>query len=364
MLAGQRRAQRALRHHPWVRPEIRYARNGGVHLAYQVIGEGPTDLVLVLGFVSHLEASWEEPHLASFLRHLASFTRLVVFDKRGCGMSDPVTQSPSVEERLADLDAVMDAAGSPRAALLGTSEGGGVALRFAASRPERVSALITFGSFARALRAPGYPWGWTDKEFEANLGELEATWLEGAELRNPSLRGDERHRRWFTRYLRLSASPGTLRDLMRANIAGDLRATLPGLRTPTLILHRVGDPWVNVEHARYLAARIPTARLVELNGVDHWPWIGDAEGVLAEVESFLTGARPRPTRRARFGREALTKREREMVRLTVEGYNAPEIAKLLFVSERTVETHLAHARSKLGVASRLELVREAERLGV
>jgi DNA-binding CsgD family transcriptional regulator len=227
-----------------------------------------------------------------------------------------------------------------------------------------VRAVVTFGAFARALRGPDYPWGWTEPEFAAILAELEATWLEGAELRNPSLRGDERYRDWFTRYLRLAASPGVLGDLMRANAAGDLRPVLADVRQPALILHRTGDPWVSAEHARYLATHLPAARLVELDGVDHWPWIGDAEAVLAEIETFLTGARPRSTRRPRFGPAALTRREREVVRLTVAGYTAPEIADALALGERTVETHLAHARGKLGVASRLELVREAERLGV
>ncbi|HET8625988.1 MAG TPA: alpha/beta fold hydrolase [Thermomicrobiales bacterium] len=344
-------------------PEVRYARNGRVNLAYQVVGDGPIDLVLVLGFVSHLDASWEEPRLAGFLRHLASFSRLILFDKRGCGMSDVVSQPPTIDERLGDLAAVMDAAGSRRAALFGTSEGGGVALRFAAAHPERVRAVVTFGAFARALRGAGYPWGWSDEEFRALLAELETIWLEGAELRNPTLRHDARYRRWFVRYLRLAASPGMLRDLMTANAGGDLRPLLPRLRQPALILHRVGDPWVGVDHARYLAAHIPAARLVELGGVDHWPWIGDAEEVLGQVESFLLGTKPE-ARRPRFGPEALTKREREVVRLTAQGYTAPEIARLLVVSERTVETHLAHAYAKLGVASRLALLREAERLGL
>jgi pimeloyl-ACP methyl ester carboxylesterase/DNA-binding CsgD family transcriptional regulator len=347
-----------------VRPEVRYARNGDVSLAYQVVGEGPADLVLVLGFVSHLEASWEEPRLASFLRRLASFNRLVVFDKRGCGMSDPALEPPTFEDRLSDLRAVMDAAGVERASLFGTSEGGGVAIRFAVARPQRVASVVAFGSFARALRTPDYPWGWSDGQFEDILSEIETTWLQGAELRNPSLQHDERYRRWFTRYLRLAASPGMLRDLMRANAAGDLRPVLPQVQQPTLVLHRRGDVWVKVEHGRYLASQIPNARLVELEGADHWPWIGDAEPVLAEVQAFLTGTRPRHTRRPRFGLEALTPRERQMVRLTVEGRTAPDIARLLFVSERTVETHLARARSKLGVASRLELIRAAEALGV
>jgi pimeloyl-ACP methyl ester carboxylesterase/DNA-binding CsgD family transcriptional regulator len=344
--------------------QTHYARNGDISLAYQVIGDGPIDLVLVLGFVSHLEASWEEPRLAAFLRRLASFTRLIVFDKRGCGMSDPVKEPPTAQDRLDDLAAVLDAARSRRAVLFGTSEGGGVAIRFAACCSDRVTALITFGSFARALRAPDYAWGWTDAEFAAILDELQATWLEGAELRNPSLRGDDRYRDWFTRYLRLSASPGMLADIMRANAAGDLRLVLVQVRHPALVLHRVDDPWVSVGHARYLAGHIPRAKLVELKGADHWPWIGDAETVLAEIETFVTGTRPKPSRRPRFGPAALTKRERELVRLTVEGYTAPEIAQALSIGERTVETHLAHARSKLGVATRLQLVREAEKLGI
>lgn len=346
------------------RLEPRYARNGEVSLAYQVIGEGSHDLVLVLGFVSHLEAAWEEPRLAAFLRRLASFSRLLVFDKRGCGMSDPALKPTRFEDRLADLESVMDAAGMPNAVLFGTSEGGGVALRMAAARPERVQSVITFGSFARVLQAPDYAMGWSEAEFQAILGEVERSWLQGAELRNPSLQNDERHSRWFSRYLRLAASPGMLRDLMESNAAGDHRPILPQVQQPVLVTHRRDDVWVSIEHARYLADHLPNARLAELHGADHWPWIGNSEPVLAEVQTFVTGTRTRSARRPLFGPEALTPREREMVRLAVEGRTAPEIASLLSLSERTVETHLTRARSKLGAASRLELIREAEALGI
>ncbi|HET8627902.1 MAG TPA: LuxR C-terminal-related transcriptional regulator [Thermomicrobiales bacterium] len=188
--------------------------------------------------------------------------------------------------------------------------------------------------------------------------------MDSAELRNPSLRGDDTFRRWFIRFLRLAASPGVLADLLRMNAGLDIRPVLPRIRQPALILHRVGDPWVAVEHARYLAAHIPGARLVELAGIDHWPWIGDADALLDEVERFLTGAPPRAGRRPSLGPEALTRRERDVVRLAAEGHTAPQIGHLLGIGERTVETHLASAYAKLGVASKLELVRRAADLDV
>ncbi len=314
------------------------------------------------GFVSHVEAAWEEPRLARFLRRLASFSRLIVFDKRGTGMSDPVAGLPTQQERLDDVRAVTDAAGSERAAIFAVSEGGPICALFAATYPDRVSKLVMFGAFAKVLRSSDFPWGWSEEFFEKFVAGLEASWADGAELRNPSLRGDERYRRWFAHYLRLSASPGMVRDRMQMNAKIDIRPVLASLATPVLLLHRTSEPWVNVGQSRYMAAHIPGAKLIELDGVDHWPWIGDSERLLDEVEEFLTGTRPKPSTRATRAGGALTSREKDVVRLAIEGYSAPQIGRKLFISERTVETHLANAYAKLGVESRFELIRRAGKL--
>lgn len=233
---------------------------------------------------------------------------------------------------------------------------------FAATYPERTMALVTFGAFAKVLSSPDYPIGWTDEAFQRLMAEMEATWAEGAEMRNPTIRGDDPYHRWFTRYLRMSASPGMVRALMQMNAKVDIRSVLPALRLPLLMLHRTADAWVSVEQARYLAAHIPAARLIEIEGVDHWPWIGDADRILDEVEEFLTGAPAKaPNKRVR-GPESLTSREREVARMAAQGCSAPQIGRLLFISERTVETHLANAYIKLGLESKLELVRRAAEL--
>jgi len=350
-----------------VLPETRYAKSGDLSIAYQVIGTGPFDLLLVHGFVSHLEVAWEEPHLAHFLNRLASFSRLILFDKRGTGLSDPVSEPPSFAQRMDDIRAVLDAAGSERAALFGISEGGPLSIVFACTSPERTTALIAYGSYARWLRDKDYPWGRTPEQFKDFLAGIDRAWETGEwwTQHNPTALADERYRKWWARYLRAAASPGMAKALVMMNSQIDVRDILPGVHVPTLILHRREEKWFDVGNARYLARRIPGAQLVELPGIDHVPWVGDAEPVLKEVELFLTGAQHRP-RGAAFGigAQALTRREREIVRMAIDGQTALAIARRLYISERTVETHLANAYVKLGVQSRLELARRASELGI
>jgi pimeloyl-ACP methyl ester carboxylesterase len=350
-----------------VRAETKYAKSGNLSIAYQVVGQGPIDLLLVHGFVSHLDVAWEEPHFAQFLTRLASFSRLILFDKRGTGLSDPVTDAPTFAERMDDIRAVLDAAGSERAALMGISEGGPLSIVFACTYPERTLALIAYGSYARWLADADYPWGRSPEQFADFLAGIARAWETGEWWirHNPTALADERYRNWWARYLRAAASPGMATALVRMNSQIDVRDMLPGVAVPTLILHRTKELWFDVGNARYLAQRIPNARLVELPGVDHVPWVGDAEAVLREVEVFLTGARGRSRSAARaIGAAALTRREREVVHLAIEGESALAIAKRLYISDRTVETHLANAYIKLGVASRLELARRAEQLGI
>ncbi len=281
-------------------PETRYAKSGDVHIAYQVTGSGSFDLVLVPGFVSHVELMWAHPRPAYFLHRLASFCRLICFDKRGTGLSDRVAAIPLLEERMDDVRAVMDAVGSQRAALLGISEGGPMCALFAATNPLRTSALILYGAMARLAWAPDHPWGRKFDDHEPRLKSLETAWGTGAVLStyNPSLAADEPYRRWLAAYERASASPGAALAVSRMNWEIDARPVLPIIRVPTLVLHRTDDPQIKVEHGRYIAAHIPGAKCVELPGIDHAPWAGDTDSVLDEIEEFLTGVRhgPEPDR--------------------------------------------------------------------
>ncbi|HEX5498603.1 MAG TPA: alpha/beta fold hydrolase, partial [Thermomicrobiales bacterium] len=237
---------------------------------------------------------WKEPRFARFLQRLASFSRLIVFDKRGTGLSDRAVGLPTLEERMDDVRAVMDAAGSERAALLGVSEGGPMCALFAATHPERTTALIVVGGYARRLAAPDYLFGETREARERLAAHVERNW--GSDIgfadRAPSLAHDARFRDWWATYLRMSASPGAAAALIRMNMAIDVRHVLPAIRAPTLVLHRAGDRSIPVVFGRYLADRIPGARFIEIPGDDHLPFVGDQDAILDEVEIFLTGARP------------------------------------------------------------------------
>lgn len=345
---------------------VHYARAAGGHIAYQIVGEGPTDLVFTPGFVSHLELAWEEPMLAGFLRRLASFSRLILYDKRGTGLSDPIADAQTPAERVADITAVMDAAGSMRAAMLGVSEGGPLCAMLAATSPARCTHLVLYSSFARLVNTQGYDSGWSPAWFEQFLADLVRLWGTGvgAEVANPSLAGDDRYREWFARYTRVAASPGMVVALMRMNADIDLRPLLPRIAVPTLVLHRRDEEWMSAKQSRVLAAGIPGARLVELEGRDHWPWIGDAESVVREVERFVTGTTSARRRVAGFalGVEALSRREREVAQLAVEGLTASQIGARLGLSDRTIETYIDSVYRKLEVRSRVELARRAAEL--
>jgi pimeloyl-ACP methyl ester carboxylesterase/class 3 adenylate cyclase len=270
---------------------IRYARSGDVNIAYQVTGGGPFDLVLVPGFFSHLEIDWELPVHAAFLDRLGSFSRLVRFDKRGTGLSDRVVGHPDFETRMDDVRAVMDAAGSERAALFGYSEGGPMSILFAATYPERTRALVLHGSYAKRIRSEDYPWAPTWEARQATARELEETWGENVDLSTMIPNADAATAAWFHRRGRASLSPSAARDLILMNAKVDVREALPAVQCPTLVLHRVGDRDSRIEEGRYIAERIPDSRFVELPGDDHVPFI-DAEPILDEIQQFLTGSRP------------------------------------------------------------------------
>jgi DNA-binding winged helix-turn-helix (wHTH) protein len=270
-------------------PAVRYTRSGNVNIAYQVIGDGPIDIVFVMGWVSHLEEFWTEPAFARFLTRLAGFSRLIMFDKRGTGLSDRVAELPTLEQRMDDVRAVMDAVGSSRAALLGVSEGGPMCSLFAATYPERTIALMMIGSYARRLWAPDYPWGPREEQREAFCRQIEEQWggPVGLEDRAPTRADDPVFRNWWAHYLRQGASPGAAVALTRMNAEVDVREVLPFVRVPTLVLHRSGDRCLVVDEGRYLASRIPGARFVELAGTDHLPFVGNQDAILSEIEQFI-----------------------------------------------------------------------------
>jgi pimeloyl-ACP methyl ester carboxylesterase len=274
-------------------PTTRYAKSGTIHIAYQIIGRGPLDLVLIPGFVSHVEYIWEEPRAARFLEGLASYARLILFDKRGTGLSDQGVTVPTLEERMDDVRAVMDAEGVKRAALFGVSEGAPMALLFAASYPERTQALVLCGGFARLVRDDDYPFGYSESEMDQFIDSMERHWGGpwGVQHWAPSLVGDIAFRRWWAAFLRMSASPGAAAATMRMAMGIDARHVLPAIRTPTLIVHAAHDRAVPAQHARYLAGHIDGARLVEVPGEDHLFFTAPAERIFSDVKVFLTGMR-------------------------------------------------------------------------
>jgi pimeloyl-ACP methyl ester carboxylesterase len=328
-------------------PETRYVKSADAHIAYQVVGDGPADLIVVRGYISHVEVAWESPALASFYRRLASFCRLILFDKRGTGLSDRVPEDrlPTLEQRMDDVRAVMEAVGSDRAVLLGASEAGPMCLLFAATYPERTLGLLLWGCFAHydwRLSFIGRYWG--GATVDDALDRLEREWGDGGDLAAmaPSVAGDDAARRAWGRAQRLAATPTAARALLRMMLDVDVRPLLPAIRVPVVIVHRVGDVAVDVSHSRYMAERIPGARYLELPGSDHLPWIGDVEPFVAEIQELVTGTRPEP--------------EPDRVVATVLFVDAPHAVAVTGAapaSERLAEvvrSHVARSRGDMLVA--------------
>ena len=279
-------------------PQTQYARSGDISIAYQVVGEGEMDLVLAFPFVSHLDLVWESPAISHFVDRLSSFARVILFDRRGVGLSDPLPGPATLEERMDDVRAVMDAAGSERAALIGVSEGGTMCMLFAATYPERTSALILCGAMARSTWAEDYPWAPEREAAKEALTELLGpVWGQGAsiDIFAPSHADDPQAREFQARYERQAASPLRVQQFFEMFLDLDVRDVLPLIQAPTLVMHRRHDHAVNVRAGRWLAEHIPGSRFIELEGVDHAPWAGaDSERALDEIEEFLTGVRPGP----------------------------------------------------------------------
>jgi pimeloyl-ACP methyl ester carboxylesterase len=279
------------------RPVTRYARAGEVNIAYQVVGDGPVDLVWAYGLASNIEVFWEEPSLVAFLRRLSEFTRLILYDRRGCGLSDRhgTTATPTLEERMDDILAVLDAVGSQQASILGSSEGGSLAALFAATHPERTASIIIYGTLTRYQADAQYQPGVGDGTAAAFAEALSRGWGMrsdwAVQLWAPTMAGDEPFTEWLAKYARQSVSRGAILPLLSAFYAYDLVDVFPAVRVPTLVLHRRDDGLVPVRHGRHIASQVPDARFVELEGADHLPFVGDAEAVLAEVQDFLVGSR-------------------------------------------------------------------------
>lgn len=274
-------------------PKTHYARSDDVQIAYQVIGDGPTDLLLVPGFVSNVESMWRHPESVKFLMRLASFCRLIVFDKRGTGMSDRGSELFTLEQRMHDVHAVLDAVGSKSATLFGISEGGPMSLLFSATYPERTKSLILYGAYSKRSWSPDYPFGWKDEQWEHVLNNFENNWGTPAgvslDLWAPSIARDPVAAESITAYFRSAASPGAAVAIMKMNRDIDVRAVLPSVHVPTLILHRTDERVTPVESARYLAEHIPNANLVEMPGQDHTYFLGNSTRVVNEIEMFVTG---------------------------------------------------------------------------
>jgi pimeloyl-ACP methyl ester carboxylesterase/DNA-binding CsgD family transcriptional regulator len=357
----------------WSAPETQYARSGDFSIAFQAFGDGAVNLVFVPGFVSNLELTWDWPPLSAFYRAFASFARVVLFDKRGTGLSDRVRLMPTTEERMDDLRAVMDASGCEQAAVVGISEGAPLAVTFAEAHPERVDALILYAPLAKATSAPDYPWAKSAEWWENAAEFFERSWGSPAYLstdvawRAPSERDNEAFVRWWGTYRRLGASPGAAADLTRMNARIDVRELLPRINVPTLVLARDRDQVIPVEHARYVANSIPGATYLELAGVDHLPFVGDAGALVSaiarmlEVEGDVGLELPdeQPVPEDWLDGELaalLSEREDEVLRWVGRGKGNGEIATALYISESTVRKHLQNAYRKLGVGSRTEAV--------
>jgi pimeloyl-ACP methyl ester carboxylesterase/DNA-binding CsgD family transcriptional regulator len=343
-------------------PETRYARSGEFHIAFQVMGDGPGDLVYIPGWVSHLELEHENGLTRRFYEALASFTRLIRFDKRGTGMSDRVIGTMTLEERIDDIRAVLDAAEVEKASVLGFSEGGTMAAVFAARYPQRVDKLVLCASHAgKVSGSPDFPCGYeVEPMIDWIIDVVETRWGAGDSLEHlaPSLwrhRQADRARAGQARFERMAATPGAALAHLRFNLGNDARSVLAAVQAPTLVLHRAGDHFVPLCNGEHLASAIPDARLIVVDGDDHLPYVGDVASIVEAIESFLVGTSHHSEGLRRGSVAAsdpltmLTNAELRVAECVAQGMANPAIADALHLSRLTVESHLKRIYTKLGV---------------
>jgi pimeloyl-ACP methyl ester carboxylesterase/DNA-binding CsgD family transcriptional regulator len=346
-------------------PDVRYVNCGDGYVAYTAFGDGATDLVLIFPDLTHLEFAWREPGAARFHARLADWSRLITCDKRGFGLSDRIATGATIDDRVVEISAVLDDVGSERAALFGLWEGGQMAMAFAASHPARTAALVLYGSGPRNTNAPDYDLLYDRELFEAALVDSVEHWGDPdyVDLRilAPSRAEDPAFRRWFAELQRLGCSPGQYVESVKWALDIDVRDILPSIMAPTLVLHRRGDLFCPIANGRYLADHIPDAQLVELEGNDHMPMVGDIDSITDAVESFVTGRISRRRRAAdvvpvALRRNGVTRREFEVLDLVASGATNTDIAGQLNISVRTVESHISSLLAKLQSESRAGLI--------
>ena len=349
-----------------VHPEVRYASCGDGYVAHQVVGSGPTDLLVIFADLTHIEHGWREPAEARFLGRLADAFRLIRFDKRGFGLSDPLTGRPTLADRMGEITAVLDAVGSEKAAVFGIWEGAHMAIRYAVEHPERVTSLVIYGSAARSVSAPDYELQPDRATREAGLLYAIDHWGDAGDdlviqMLAPSKINDRAFREWFAELQRLGCSPGQYLETASWAFDVDVRDLLASIDIPTLVIHRTGDRFCTVENGRYLAAHIPGAQFVELEGDDHLPFVGDSDAIADAIEAFVTGRIMRRRRAAHvvpvsLRSNGVTRREFEVLDLVASGSTNAEISEELHISIRTVESHISSLLAKLQSSSRAGLI--------
>ena len=349
-------------------PETQYVKAGDVLLGYQVLGQAEQTLVLVNGFVSHLECIWEEPLLNAFLNKLAQHYRLVLFDKRGVGLSERINTAQRLEDTLEDIQAIIDDLGWAKVSLLGMSEGGPAAILFAATYPQRINKLILYGSMPKWSRSFDYPWALSRNQYEVWLEQMISEWGSDVSLERfaPSQLDNKAFKRWWARMLRLACSPGTLRATLTAMKDIDVREALPHVRAPTLVLHKKRDQAVPMEGGRCAAQQIADSRFIELEGIDHWWWTENQEQVLAPIHQFMNQDDTTTTSDQRTDAitETLTKREMDLLKLIKLGHTNQQIADELHLSLGTVKTYTSSIYGKLNTKNRTEAIAVARKLGL
>lgn len=345
--------------------KTQYTRSGDYYLAYQVYGNGPQTIMFIGGFISHVELMWEEPGLAAFYRRLGQCARIILFDKRGVGLSDRVGITPTTEETMEDIVVILDAVGVEKATLLSVSEGGPIAIMFAATYPNRTAQIILYGTMPKFVRSFDYPWALSRSQYDRWLKTITENWGSPVSLQSfaPSRCEDQDFKDWWAKLLRQSATPGSVKSVLEVLRDVDVREVLPHVHVPALVIHRTGDRVVPVAGGRFLDQHLPNSQFIELNGQDHWWWVGDSAAILEQIDRFMASssaatAVPQPPV------ESLTEREFDVLRLIAAGYTNRQIAEELILSLGTVKTYSSHIYGKLNVENRTQATIAARKLGL